>query len=208
MAIKHESGLKTRDEILRLTIQAIEAGGEKAVHVKEIASAAHVAVTSIYHFFGSRDGLIVAAQSQRFVQGFVLASEEFGAAIRACQSRDEFRMLIRAVNETVFTPASASVRAMRMNVIGSTQGRPELARAIRQLQDESIKQLADAARPAAERGWISSESEFLKIAAWHQSNVFAYGLMELGDQEPGDADWKYVYLKALEIMIFGDYLEN
>lgn len=51
MAIKHDSGLSTRDEILRLTVEAIDQGGEGGVHVAEIAKASHVAVTSIYHFF-------------------------------------------------------------------------------------------------------------------------------------------------------------
>jgi AcrR family transcriptional regulator len=208
VAVKHESGLKTRDEILRLAIAAIEKGGESAVHVKDIADEANVAVTSIYHFFGSRDGLIVAAQSQRYVEGFVVATAEFGAAIRACNSRDEFRLLIRAVNAEVFIPARADVRAMRLNVIGSTQGRPELAKAIREIQEKSIRDLADAAKPAAERGWIPEESLFLAISAWHQSSVFGYGMLEVGGSVPEDLDWKHVYLKALEIMIFGDYLES
>ena len=121
---------------------------------------------------------------------------------------DEFRLLIRAVNAEVFIPARADVRAMRLNVIGSTQGRPELAKAIREIQEKSIRDLADAAKPAAERGWIPEESLFLAIAAWHQSSVFGYGMLEVGGSVPEELDWKHVYLKALEIMIFGDYLES
>ena len=95
MAIKHDSGLSTRDEILRLTVEAIDLGGEGGVHVAEIAKASHVAVTSIYHFFQNREGLIEAAQASRFAREFTINANAFSEEVNKCVTQEEFRALLR-----------------------------------------------------------------------------------------------------------------
>ena len=56
----------SRQRILALAIAAIDKGGEAAVRVNDIAAEAGVTVPTLYRQFGSRDGLVAAAQTQRF----------------------------------------------------------------------------------------------------------------------------------------------
>jgi AcrR family transcriptional regulator len=81
----------TRQRLLDRTIEVIEAEGVPGVRVQPIAAAAGVAVPSVYHFFGSKEGLIEAAQAERY--GRVLAESSFRFAIGVQDSADaaEFR---------------------------------------------------------------------------------------------------------------------
>ena len=65
-----QQSTNSRGLILALAIKAIDTGGEASIRVKQIADEAGTSVTSIYHFFGSREGLIEAAQIARFEGGF------------------------------------------------------------------------------------------------------------------------------------------
>jgi AcrR family transcriptional regulator len=130
VAIKHDSGLSTRDEILRLTVEAIDLGGEGGVYVAEIAKASHVAVTSIYHFFQNREGLIEAAQASRFAREFTVNANAFADEVNKCATQEEFRALMRQSLPSFFGPDGARRRADRVNVLGSTYNRPSLTAAV------------------------------------------------------------------------------
>ena len=55
-----------RQRILELAVSAIDEGGEAAVRVNDLAAEAGVTIPTLYRHFGSRDGLVEAAQTYRF----------------------------------------------------------------------------------------------------------------------------------------------
>mgnify|MGYP002737989964 CR=1 FL=1 len=55
-----------RAVILREAIAVITESGEQAIRTKSVASAAGVTEPTLFHYFGSREGLIEEAQAERF----------------------------------------------------------------------------------------------------------------------------------------------
>ncbi|MBU3700811.1 MAG: helix-turn-helix transcriptional regulator [Acidimicrobiia bacterium] len=54
-----------RTKILDMAVDMIDAGGEAAIRVNHIVAAIGVTPPVLYHHFGSRDGLVIAAQVER-----------------------------------------------------------------------------------------------------------------------------------------------
>ncbi|MSW21347.1 MAG: TetR family transcriptional regulator, partial [Actinobacteria bacterium] len=53
--------------MLQMAIDAIERGGEASVRVREVSDATGVSFASLYHFFGSREGLVEEALAEIYV---------------------------------------------------------------------------------------------------------------------------------------------
>ncbi|MEI7688426.1 MAG: TetR family transcriptional regulator, partial [Planctomycetota bacterium] len=84
----------SRDLMLELEMAAIDEGGEVAVRAAEIAAGSGIAITSLYHHFGSREGLIEEAQIERILRGYREGTVVFRRAVAECSSREGFRDLV------------------------------------------------------------------------------------------------------------------
>jgi AcrR family transcriptional regulator len=203
VAIKHASGLSTRDEILRLTVEAIDGAGEGGVHVSEIAKASNVAVTSIYHFFDSREGLIEAAQASRFAREFTINANAFSDEVNKCATRDEFRALLRHSLPSFFGPDGARRRADRVNVLGSTFNRPSLTAAVSDRIVDAIIELSKPLHIAQNNGWIRQELNIENLAAWYIATITSYAIVEL-TPATREFDWVNTFVEAADYLLFGE----
>ena len=202
MAIKHASGLSTRDEILRLTVEAIDLGGEGGVHVAEIAKASHVAVTSIYHFFDSREGLIEAAQASRFVREFAFNANAFSDEVNNCATQEEFRALLRQSLPTFFGPDGTHRRADRVNVLGATFNRPSLTAAVSDSIVTAIIELSKPLRIAQGKGWIRQDLNVENLASWYIATITSYAMVELTPATQ-EFNWVNTFVEAADCLLFG-----
>ena len=80
----------TRDRLLKATAAAIDKGGEGAVRVRDLTKSCNITAPSIYHFFGSREGLIDEAQAFRFSRGQRQLGEAFTSAVHTCKNKTQF----------------------------------------------------------------------------------------------------------------------
>jgi AcrR family transcriptional regulator len=203
VAIKHASGLSTRDEILRLTVEAIDGAGEGGVHVSEIAKASNVAVTSIYHFFDNREGLIEAAQASRFAREFTVNANAFSDEVAKCANQEEFRALLRQSLPSFFGPDGARRRADRVNVLGSTFNRPSLTAAVSDRIVEATIELSKPLHIAQNKGWIRQDLNVENLAAWYIATITSYAIVEL-TPATREFDWVNTFVEAADYLLFGE----
>lgn len=203
MAIKHASGLSTRDEILRLTVEAIDGAGEGGVHVSEIAKASNVAVTSLYHFFDSREGLIEAAQASRFAREFTTNANAFSEEVAKCTNKEEFRALMRQSLPSFFGPDGTRRRADRVNVLGATYNRPSLTAAVSDRIIEAIIELSKPLHIAQNNGWIRQDLNIENLASWYVSTITSYAIVELTPATQ-EFSWVSTFAEAADNLLFGE----
>ena len=193
----HNKGRTTRDVILGLAVDAIDAGGEAAVRVKQIADDAGVAVTSLYHFFGSREGLVQAALVARFEAGYARGREELEDAARSASTPEEFSVEIERILRTTFAKKFTSSRQRRLTVAGAAMSRPELRAEINDVQRTWYAELLGSLRTAQERGLIRPIVPLETITTWHL--ITANGLVSVeGDDTGTDVKgWLDVYIDTM-----------
>ena len=199
---------KTASEILERTIETIDVHGEAAVRVQDLADTVGVAVTSLYHFYGNREGLIEAAQAERYVRGLRAAQQSFADDVQWCRSADEFRTVMSRTLQRLSSPASAADRMALVNALGSAHGRPQLAAAIADTQARSIGEFAAVFAGPQAAGWIRADLDLAAFSAWYVGNVVQHTVVDLG-VAGGDGDaWNRISHDATLAVLFGDVPAN
>lgn len=180
----------TRENLLAAAIEVIDQNGMKAVRVRDIAARAGVKEPSVYHYFGSRDGLVEAAQAQRYTRGLIELTGVFDQLVRACNNVEEFNQVIIRVLAAVFAPEREAIRAVRADVLGSAMSRPRLKEEVAISQSASHLLLSGTISFAQEQGWVRSELDTMAFAVWYTGMVNGRLVYEIdpGQCEPDEWD--------------------
>lgn len=146
----------TIDRIIAATVASIEVGGEPSLRVNDIARHSDVSVATLYHYFGDREGLVVAARLQQYVGSTGLYFDDFARAADSVSSAAEFAAMVRMFFERSIADDNRSIRFLRAEIIGSSRTRPELAVSLQQIQENHVAQLTAVFERALGRGFITS----------------------------------------------------
>lgn len=196
-------GNDTRQRLLEAAITALEEGGESGVRVDEIAAAANITKPSLYHFFGSRDGLIAAAQAERFQRLMMTGLDTALELVRTAPSREAFVALFPAILGIGAGPEGIERRRERAAVLGSAATRPALAAEVQRVLRDAVDQLAEFTTIGTERGLIDTAFDPDAIALWWFSVLAARHLVEVADDERLTAQWEEMTIRSLHEVLLG-----
>jgi len=196
------SGLSTRERLLEATITAITIHGEAGVKVDAIADEAEITKPSLYHFFGDREGLIVAAQAERFRRSLRIGLDEAMTATRECASADDFKELIRVFVAGFSTQEQgAERRRARMEVLGATAARPALRKVVNEVFADTANELAQLVNIARDRGWVTNSRSSHSIGVWWCVTLSGRYIVESNDAFAND-EWDNNLLSATLHLLF------
>lgn len=196
-------GTDNRAKILNLAVAAIDEGGEAALRVNHIVDEVGIGQPVLYHYFGNREGLVVAAQIERFTRQTQTDIAQIGRAVAQCSTSEELRYALRITWSRSLAQRSES-RWRRISVIGSAYARPELVAAVMQAQDEIVGLLTEILEPCRVRGWLRQDIDLPSTIAWHHSLLIGRIFMEHGQRLADPAEWDRLTLEALERAFFED----
>jgi len=170
--------LSTRERLLAAAIEVISAQGEAAVRVDAIADTAEITKPSIYHFFGDRDGLIIAAQAERFRRAVLYLQSDILAPLDACTTRGQYARLLTEGVRVFGSPEGAARRQVRIEVLGSAASRPALRQAVNQIILEASQDLARIVDVGRSRGWVTDTISSESFAIWWYGALLGRHLVE------------------------------
>ncbi len=190
-----------RAKILDLAIAAIDASGESAVRVNHICDEAGVTPPVLYYHFGNRDGLVIAAQIERYSRRTEADIAAIARAVARCESSDDLRQALRITWTRSLAERSES-RWRRTNVLGSAYARPELEAAVADAQDKIIEGLVEILEPCRAKGWLRPEIDLASTIAWHHSLLIGRVHIEHGSRLGNADEWDRLTLQALQHAFF------
>ena len=168
----------------------LEQGGEAAVRVNDIATDCEVSITSLYHFFGSRDGLIEAVQAARYADYSTRDVDDFAAAAAHCRSSEDFKTLvINTLNILFADPQRAQLRHLRVEILGSAAHRPALALQLGKSQMGYNKRMGQVLHSAQAQGWLRPDIDVEVVASFFLGIMNARVVIEVGDQDIDEDAW-------------------
>ena len=189
--------------LIEATIAAIDAGGEVAVRVHDIAAEAGVQIPILYRHFGNREGLLQAAQVEVLRRSLARNLAEIKAAIESVDDAQAFRDLFDVVLRSLGQPERMLPRWRRMNVLGSTYGRPAFAAEVARLQGETIDMIAGLFDRPQREGWMRSDLDTRAFSAWFAGQTLGRILIELGETKVDAAAWDAISASAVRHVMFG-----
>ncbi|MFM8389985.1 MAG: TetR/AcrR family transcriptional regulator [Actinomycetota bacterium] len=154
----------TMDRIVDATIAAIEAGGEPALRVNDIARDSDVSVATLYHYFGDREGLVVAARQKQYAGSTGVYYEGFSYAVRSATTCGELSKVLCEFFGQATAESSRAMRFLRAEIIGSSCTRPQLAAALRDVQEDLARKLTVVFTDAQDRGLMRNTISAREIA--------------------------------------------
>ena len=194
----------TRERILEVAIAAIEIGGEASLRVDAVAESAAITKPSIYHFFGDRDGLIAAAEAERYRRSVLSGLDQAIALTLAATSRNDFEALLPLFVDIAMDATGALRRAQRIQVLGSAVSRPELTVEIVEATKRAVSLTSEILAIATDRGWITPTYSDDAIALWWLSLTMGRHLFDLIDDEQLHHEWRAMALANLRLLCLGE----
>lgn len=191
------------ERILERAIAVIEQSGEAAIRTNPIAFECGVTPPILYRAFGNRDGLVVAAQAERYRRSTAESAEYLYRYIAEATSRDTLRGNISRALDFIFGDSRAANRRLRAEVVGSAVSRPKLRQEIRRIDREYAIEIAHAYQPAIEKGWIPKDRNLEVVAIWAQGIVNMRLMVDDSDDADSRAVWDSLSKAAILDAIFG-----
>ena len=192
----------TRERLLAEAVRLIEEHGEAGVKVDLVCAAAGVARPSIYHFFGDREGLVIAALGERYRQDLDETIDVVYTLAQTVPDREQFVELVHRSIRSFGDDDGVRRRRERIQVMGSAVSRPQLQDEVRRVDDLAAGRLAALIDLGKERGWIGGAHASIDLARWWVGLMNGRHLVDIRDDE-ARAAWDRITLDAIDRLLFG-----
>ncbi|MEI8024551.1 MAG: TetR/AcrR family transcriptional regulator [Actinomycetota bacterium] len=187
----------TRARILQVTAKILNKNGEKAVNIRDVCKASKTTPPTVYRLFGSRTGLIMAAQSYRFTLNQTELIEGFATAVYGAKNKSEFVKIAHQNLKLMVSQKRKDYRSMRTEVLGTAQSNKNLAVQINKAQTVANELGAQPFRFAQARGWINDDFDPEIYIAWLTGMVNARVIIELNGKHPKSAEWDKIAMRSI-----------
>ena len=181
-------------------------GDESLIRIPEICDATGVNYGSVYHHFGSREGVIDAAYNQLFSDLVQCDIDELSNVSQESADIDEFLIRIQPLIGLLSAGEDRRrSRAMRARIVAAALTRPELAALIGATESRLTTELRDVMSMGQDRGFVRKDVSAWSLAVLVQTVVFGRVLDDITTSPIEQEDWDYT-MKTLfrSAMLNGD----
>lgn len=192
----------TMQRLLEAAIEVIDQRGEAGLKVDEIAEMAGITKPPLYHYFGDREGLVIAAQAERFRRSLRHGLDAGLQLARACTHRGEFEILIQGALTHFADPAAVERRRVRIDVLGSAVSRPALLAEVNGVLTDAANELAELVDIGRARGWVTAGFSSASLAMWWYGALLGRYHVETNDDFDA-AEWDAIMVESLHHLMFG-----
>ncbi len=196
--------LSTRERLLNETISVIEQGGETSVKIRDIGESCGVTSPIIYKLFASRDGLIIAAQVERFRRTIDSVAAPLTAAIAAAISVEELKTIVSELLKATQHPSRVQSRRLQIEVLGASIHRPALRIAVDEMLQSLISTGEEALSVAQRRGLLRQDLNLPEMLWWFYGQVQGRLLIEQSFAPLDEEAWNDTSRKAVFALMFSE----
>lgn len=191
----------TRSKIIEAAISVLESEGEAALRVDKVMKIAGFTKPVLYHHFEDREGLIAAAQAERYRRSLEIGTRLAAEAVMSANSADEFLAAMRALLRSYAAPEGQDRRRFRIEVLGSAVSRPELMAAVIAAGRDYIDIFEMPLRLAEARGWLRPGVPIRDFSQWWVGIMLTRYLFEI-DPDGFDAEsWHALTERTIAVFV-------
>jgi AcrR family transcriptional regulator len=191
----------TRERVLAVALEQLDAGGEAAVRVDLISTESGVSIGSIYHHFGDREGVIAAAQLRRFSLNTEAGMDAFLAHVEGNADAAGFRAALLGATTAGDAEQRRAGRWQLLSVLASTVGRPELEQEIAEVQTRINARLETWIRDQQRRGIVRDDLDAHAIIALLWSWKLGFAMNDLDGGGVTDETWHHLVAATIDMLL-------
>ena len=191
MVIKQSRSAPVMRAVLDAVIERLNDGDESLIRIPEICEATGVNYGSVYHHFGSRDGVIDAAYELMFIS---MAQEDITALRRISDMSHSIEEYVVAMQPLITRLSADGERrarhAWRVRIVAAAQTRPGLRQLIGPAQAGVTNELVGVAQYGQDQGWLRRDVSARSIAVLVQVLVFGRTLDDISTEPVDQEEWE------------------
>lgn len=188
--------------ILEAAIEIIEAKGAAGLRIIDVLERSHTQAPMLYRVFRNREGLVIAAQRERYERQMAGHGNAIVDALEKSLDSTELRQRFTALLDEYLVVEYSHTRLTRVNVIGSSQNRPELVASIAQSDLMLFDKIALALQAAAARGVVRRDLAYREFVAWYLGQLNGRILIELDPSHYNQLTWNEIFRDATFSVLF------
>ncbi len=177
--------------VLDAVAERLVAGDEMAIRIPEICDVTGVNYGSVYHHFGSREGVIDAAYDMMFSR---LVEEDlavFRQVNETVETLDEYVRVMQPIVATLSSgPERKARRAMRIRIVAAAATRPRLKQLIGATQARLTDDLRELTAFAQKREWLRDDILPEALAVLFQVLIFGRALDDVSNSPIDESTWQ------------------
>ena len=195
------NGQATVNRLLKYSAAEIKRNGVANYDLDDVLRRSKTSKGSLYHHFGSKNGLIAATQSHTMSADIGRDNERLRAFIEAAKSKDEMLAILDFAIQHGITSDSAEGRKRRIQALAFAQHDKLLALQLKNDQIEASEYLAGTLQIAQDRGYFSPSVRCRGFAFWIQGAVFGHLLVEIAEDATLAEEWTTTMRRALNAFL-------
>ena len=177
--------------VLDAVAERLMTQNESLIRIPEICEATGVNYGSVYHHFGSRDGVIDAAYNMIFAELIQRDIEIIKQVSDSAQNLEEYLTSMGPIVESFATGEGRKERrALRLRIVSAAMTRPELRILIGMTQAQMTNELLRLVESGQERGFVRRDMTARSIAVLLQIVVFGRTLDDVSISPIDDTEWE------------------
>lgn len=206
MVTKQSRSAPVMRTVLEAVSERLMRGDEILIRIPEICAATGVNYGSVYHHFGSREGVIDAAYSMIFTR---IIDEDVAALRQVNESARTFEQYVAAIRPVLERISAGEERvarrAIRSRIVAAATTRHDLRVLIALNQARLNSELLRIANYGQRRGWLRRDVSAQSIAMLMQAVVLGRTLDDISLEPISDAEWEQTLVALfMEMLNFPD----
>jgi AcrR family transcriptional regulator len=175
---------------------------ESLIRIPEICESTGVNYGSVYHHFGSREGVIDAAYHQMFTK---LAEEDIATLHHVSvtsQTLGEYLVAIRGlIGSFASSDERRTRRALRARIVAASMMRPDLRKLIGETQSRLTVELRAIVETGQQREWLNRDISAHSVAVLIQVLLVGRTLDDVSATPIANAEWEAMMATLLGVII-------
>ena len=201
---KSRRGRATIEKLLEVTISELDRVGLAEIDLDSLLRKSKISKGSLYHHFGSKNGLLAAAEAQQFMKYLKREGETFRELIEDCKSKQKFVDLVADVMKITRLEANIDFRKKRVRAIAMSFNDENLAQVLKNAQIEVTEYLAGSFQIAKDRGWVKPDTDLMALSYWIQGVFIGHIMLDITEQTEHEDAWGQVAFEALRPFLAAD----
>ena len=197
-------GRETIEKLLEVTISELDRVGLAEIDIDSLLRKSKISKGSLYHHFGSKNGLLAAAEAQQYMRYLKREGENFRRLIEGCATKQKFVDLVAEVMKITRLEENLGFRKKRVRAIAMSFNDENLAQVLKNAQIEVTEYLADSFRIAKDRGWVKPDTDLMALSYWIQGVFIGHIMLDITEQIEYEDAWSQIAFQALQPFLAAD----
>jgi AcrR family transcriptional regulator len=201
MPAKRSNGIETAKKILNVAIKELENSGPSRFNLDRVIENAEVSRSSLYHHYGSRDGLIIAIELNRLETTLTASDQEIRQMLGSLSTPQEAWLIIELGIRSAASHQQRITRAQRFASFAASEHAPALKESLQRMQVRAAEEFSETLCLARDQGFINPVEPIEGTAHFIQSFLLGRMLVDIINDDTADEQWHQAAMTSLQALL-------